>query len=149
MEGEKSSGDRESHRLLPMGCFLKKKEKNHLGRGCHGNSGNGGQGLVVLVTRTRAVREKGYDLKKKKTVHSSHSCTIWFNFALWDYSRLYDTRIFHILHIYIYFFTFLPFPVQERSYHTGFRVREIDAGDAYRCHYLINDEAEVTRFVCL
>lgn len=25
MEGEKSRGDRESHRLLPMGCFLKKK----------------------------------------------------------------------------------------------------------------------------
>lgn len=59
------------------------------------------------------------------------------------------TYISHIAHIYFFFFTFLPFPVQERSYHTGFRVREINAGDAYRCHYLINDEAEVTRFVCL
>lgn len=27
MEGEKSRGDRESHRLLPMGCFLKKEKK--------------------------------------------------------------------------------------------------------------------------
>lgn len=26
MEGERCRGDRESHRLLPMGCFLRKKK---------------------------------------------------------------------------------------------------------------------------